>query len=174
MPETAMAGDPARPVLVFTWGNPSRGDDALGPALCDLIQEKQHESGDFGDVDVLTDFQLQVEHAVDLRHRRWVMFADASVSVAPPYSLRPLQPQRDSTWTTHAMSPAAVLAVYREVYGEPPPPAFMLSIRGHEFGLGQPLSVGARRYLDQAFAFVRGLPFGGPFDRQRFIRQFCT
>jgi Ni,Fe-hydrogenase maturation factor len=25
------------PVLVFTWGNPSRGDDALGPALFELL-----------------------------------------------------------------------------------------------------------------------------------------
>jgi hydrogenase maturation protease len=161
-------------VLVLTCGNPSRGDDALGPALHDLMRERQTSGDEFGDVELLTDFQLQVEHAVDLRDRRWVLFADADVGVTPPYALQPVYPERDISYTTHAMSPAAVLAVYEQVYRESPPPAFVLSIRGDEFGLGQPLSAAARNYLEQAFAFVRGLPFTQPFDQDRFIRKFCT
>ena len=45
------------PVLVLTYGNPSRGDDALGTAMFDLLEENPPDN-----VDLLTDFQLQIEH----------------------------------------------------------------------------------------------------------------
>ena len=162
------------PVLMFAYGNPARGDDALGPALYERIQAQQRDSTSFSDVELLTDYQLQVEHALDLQRRRWVLFVDASLTAQPPYVFYPLQPARSTDYTTHAMSPAAVLAVYRQVYRQPPPPAFMLSIRGYDFRLGQPLSTRARHYLDAAFTFVRSLPFAQPFDQNGFCKKFCT
>ena len=68
-----MMQHPANPNLIFTWGNPSRGDDALGPAMYDLLQNE-----DISGVDLLTDFQLQIEHAIDLEGRERVLFVDAS------------------------------------------------------------------------------------------------
>lgn len=163
-----------RPVLIFTWGNPSRGDDALGPALHDLIEARQRRDSVFDHVDILTDFQLQVEHVLDLRQREWILFVDASVDATPPYAFYRLQPARDVACTTHAMSPASVLAVYRQLYEQPAPPAFMLSVRGYEFDLGQPLSARARQHLDKAFAFVRGLPLAPPFGEPDARQQYCT
>ncbi len=139
-----------RPVLVFAWGNPSRGDDALGPALLDLLETRQRETAELGHVELITDYQLQVEHALDLQGRERVLFIDASVSAQAPYVLSVLLPQRDSSYTTHAMSPAAVLAVYEQINDEPPPPAWLLSIRGYDFELGQPLSAQARSNLQDA------------------------
>jgi len=139
-----------RPVLVFAWGNPSRGDDALGPALLDLLETRQRETAELGHVELMTDYQLQVEHALDLQGRERVLFIDASVSAQAPYELSVLLPERDSSYTTHAMSPAAVLAVYAQINDEPPPPAWLLSIRGYEFELGQPLSALARSNLQDA------------------------
>ena len=144
----------ARPVLVFAWGNPSRGDDALGPALLDMLETRQRETAGLDHVELLTDFQLQVEHALDLQGRERVLFVDASASAQAPYVLSALLPERDSSYTTHAMNPAAVLAVYEQINDESPPPAFMLSIRGYEFGLGQPLSAKARGNLQDAFERV--------------------
>lgn len=146
-----MTTNGARPVLVFAWGNPSRGDDALGPALLDMLETRQRETAALDHVELLTDFQLQVEHALDLQGRERVLFVDASASAQAPYVLSALQPERDSSYTTHAMNPAAVLAVYEQINGESPPPAFVLSIRGYEFGLGQPLSAQARGNLQDAF-----------------------
>jgi hydrogenase maturation protease len=140
-----------RPLLVFAWGNPSRGDDALGPALLELLASCQ-EQGDFSDVELLTDFQLQVEHALDLQGREQVLFIDASVSAQAPYEFASLSPERDTSYTTHAMSPAAVLAVYEQINAGPPPPAFILSIRGYEFELGQSMSAQARANLLDAYA----------------------
>jgi len=145
-----MLQPPHHPDLIFTWGNPSRGDDALGPAMYELLQ---HEALD--GVDLLTDFQLQIEHATDLEGRERVLFVDASISASAPFELVRLQPEQDASYTTHAMSPPALLAVYRQVYDCAPPPAWLLSIRGYEFGLGLPLSTAASEHLQAAFNHVK-------------------
>jgi hydrogenase maturation protease len=141
-----------RPILVFTWGNPSRGDDAIGPYLDELLHRH-----DLPAVDLLTDFQLQIEHVVDLEHRERILFVDASVTSEPPFEYQSLQPEEDSSYTTHAMSPSALLSVYRRVNQTRPPPADLLSIRGYEFGLGLPLSNRARENTHKAMAFILDL-----------------
>ena len=147
-----MTNRPA-PVLVFTWGNPSRGDDALGPALYQRLLDKQ-SAGRLPGVDLLTDFQLQIEHALDLRERERVVFADASVDAPEPFDFRPLQAEQDVSFTTHAMSPASVLSVYQQVYRREPPPAYLLTIRAYEFGLGKQMSAAAGRNLAKAYDYL--------------------
>jgi hydrogenase maturation protease len=142
----------AKPDLIFTWGNPSRGDDALGPAMYDLLQHANLHG-----VDLLTDFQLQIEHATDLEGRKRVLFVDASLSAGAPFELVRLQPEQDASYTTHAMSPQALLSVYRQVYDCAPPPAWLLSIRGYEFALGLPLSAAANKHLQAAFSHIKRL-----------------
>ena len=139
------------PLLVFGYGNPSRGDDALGPLLLERLAEL-----DLPHVELLTDFQLQVEHAVDLQGRELVLFIDASVSCAPPYGFSQLDAQKDTSYSSHAMSPAAVLHAYRELYG-PPPPAYLLAVRGEYFELGEALSEAAAHNLEAAFKLLENL-----------------
>lgn len=148
-----MQTGPVNPVLVFAYGNPSRGDDALGPALYGQL-ETQRLAGKLPGVDLLTDFQLQVEHALDLQGRSRVLFVDASVSARAPYQLSPLRSECDASYTTHAMSPGAVLAVYEKINGQTPPAAYLLSIRGYTFGLGKDLSSGARTNLQDSYVLV--------------------
>jgi hydrogenase maturation protease len=62
--------------LVLAVGNPSRGDDALGPALLERLRDAGVDAA--GDVELLTDFQLQIEHALDLQGRQAVLFVDAA------------------------------------------------------------------------------------------------
>ncbi len=142
----------ARPILVFTWGNPSRGDDALGPRIHDRLT-----SDDLPDVDVLTDFQLQIEHTMDLLQRERIVFVDASVAAAAPFEFYRLRPAVDDSFTTHAMSPASLLATYEKVNGSKPPPAYMLSVRGYDFELGAGLSHSAQTNLAEAIAFLESL-----------------
>ena len=144
--------DSVKPVLIFTWGNPSRGDDAIGPRVHDLLLKE-----DLPGVDVLTDFQLQIEHTVDLESRERVLFVDASVSAAAPFEFYRLKPARDDSFTTHAMSPASLLATYQKACHKQPPPAFMLSIRAYVFKLGLSISAEANENLDEAVAFIRQL-----------------
>lgn len=140
--------------LVFGYGNPSRGDDAIGPEFVRRLEAEAAAHPEWGAVEFLTDFQLQVEHALDLEARDRVLFVDASVSAPPPFSLDRLEPRDDLTHTTHSVSPAAVLHVYRRVVGGEPPPAWMLAIRGSRFELGEPMGAAASVHLDAALARV--------------------
>ena len=72
------AAAPVAPTLVFGIGNPSRGDDAIGPLMIERL-EREQSAGRLSGVDLLTDFQLQPEHALDLRGRARVLFVDASL-----------------------------------------------------------------------------------------------
>ncbi len=112
---------------------------------------------DWTRVDLLIDYQLQIEHAVDLEQRECVLFIDASVSAAAPYEFYRLQAERDSSYTTHAMSPVAVLDVYQQINQHNPPPSYMLTIRGYEFGLGQVMSEQAKLNLQLAYEFTKRL-----------------
>ena len=139
--------------LIFTWGNPSRGDDAIGPEIYNrLIDTLSADTAN--NVEVLTDFQLQIEHITDLEGRDRIIFVDASVSAQPPFEYQRIYPQEDNSYTTHAMSPQALLSVYRKVNGREPPQAWLLSVRGYEFGLGSALSNRARSNLDRAISLL--------------------
>lgn len=127
-------------------GNPSRGDDALGPLLLERVV--QH----FPEVTALGDFQLQIEHALDLKGHPLVLFIDAATGLDVPYTLTEIQPDaRQPVPLTHALTPQAVLDVYVRVEGCAPPPAFVLAVRGQEFELGAALSDAGRQALEAAW-----------------------
>jgi len=153
------------PVLIFTCGNPSRGDDALGPAMYDMLEAHKRDTGEMQQVDLLTDFQLQIEHAVDLENRRCVLFVDAGVACREPFELQRLRALKDDSFTTHAMSPAAVLAVYQQVNHREPPAAYLMTIRAYEFGLGNAVSEAARKNLQLAYEYVIGGKWTGYLSR---------
>ncbi|MDD5387867.1 MAG: hydrogenase maturation protease [Gallionellaceae bacterium] len=139
-------GAPA--LLVIGIGNPSRGDDALGPLLIERLETLR-----LPDVELLTDFQLQVEYALDLRGRGQVVFVDASLEAPAPFTFNPVVAVADASYSSHELSPGAVLHAYEKLFGEPPP-AFVLAIRGEAFELGDDLSATARANLEAALAFM--------------------
>ena len=142
------------PFLIFTYGNPSRGDDALGPFMFDMLEAYKQETGQLDDVDLLTDFQLQIEHAIDLENRQRILFVDAGIACREPYELQRLKAERDDSFTTHAMSPASVLSVYQQINIAEAPPAYLLTIRAYKFGLGLTMSNRANENLQSAFDFI--------------------
>jgi hydrogenase maturation protease len=139
-------------LVILACGNPSRGDDALGPLLLERVAALPSASS-LAPV-LITDFQLQVEHAADLDGVGLALFVDASVAAAPPFRLSRLQPAKEVGYTTHALSPASVLAVFRQVYGRDAPPSFQLAVRGERFELGEALSPAAAANLEQAVELV--------------------
>ncbi|WP_020393770.1 hydrogenase maturation protease [Thiolinea disciformis] len=138
------------PILLFGYGNPGRGDDALGYLFIEAMNAKP-----LPHVECLTDMQLQVEHITDLVGREKIIFIDADVSCAEPYVFEPLTAQQDCSYTSHAMTPAALLHAYQEVYQCEAPPAYLLRIRGYAFELGAGLSEGAMKNLGEAFNQVK-------------------
>jgi hydrogenase maturation protease len=104
-------------------------------------------------VELLVDYQLQPEHALDLVGRDEVLFVDASTSGEAPFEVFELASGPKVAVSTHHLSPGGLLAVYERVTGLPAPRARLLAIRGYEFGLGEALSERARRNLEAALAW---------------------
>jgi len=136
-------------VLIFSYGNPSRGDDAIGPYVHEYLLAHPITG-----IEVQTDFQLQIEHSEDLLGRDAVIFVDASMACESPYEFYPIQPEQDVSYTTHAMSPQAILSVFTQANHQQPPTAYMLSVRGYQFDLGQPLSSKAQSNASQAIDYL--------------------
>ena len=136
-------------LVVFGWGNDARGDDGLGPMLLNRIARMGLK-----DVTTIEDFQLQIEHALDLEGADLALFLDAGKDTPAPFVFRAIEARRDATHSTHALSPEAVLDVFARSLGQTPPPSFVLCVRGERFELGESLSEEARERLEAAWEFV--------------------
>jgi len=147
--------------LIIGIGNPSRGDDALGPALVERLA-----NAGIPDTEWLTDYQLQVEYLLDLHERELIIFIDASVSAPPPFTFTPIQAREDDSYSSHALSPEALLMAYQRHYQQPAPPAYVLAIRGYRFELGEGLSPEAEGHLAEADFTLRELLCSGNSDDQ--------
>jgi hydrogenase maturation protease len=139
-------------LVVFGWGNESRGDDGIGPALLRRI-----EAGDFRGVRTIEDYQLQIEHALDLDDAEMVLFIDAARSGPAPFGFQEVAARCEITPSTHALSPEALLDIYARVLKTPPPPAFVLGVRGESFELGEGLSAQGQLRFEESWRFVRAL-----------------
>ncbi|MBI4742198.1 MAG: hydrogenase maturation protease [Betaproteobacteria bacterium] len=145
------------PVAIFACGNPSRGDDALGPLLLDRLQTWLEVEGLAGGFDLIGDFQLQIEHALDLAGRELALFIDAGSGTPAPFLFRPANAANATPHSTHALSPEAVLTVYAQIAHEAAPPAYVLCVRGETFELGEGLSAAAEANAIAAFALLQSL-----------------
>ena len=79
-----------------------------------------------------------------------MLFVDASLDAPAPCSLVRIEAARDASFTTHAMSPQAVLKVFADIDGGQPPPCWLLAIRGERYELGEPPSDAAQQSLRAA------------------------
>ena len=148
------------PIVVFCIGNPSRGDDALGPACARRLEAWIAAQRLSERIEVIEDFQLNIEHALDLQGRAAAIFVDAGcagAAHAPPFDYYPIGPVDRRTHSTHALPPEGVLHVLSRLPEMPVPPAWVLCIRGAAFELGAGLSPKAEGHLTAAFAFLTEL-----------------
>jgi hydrogenase maturation protease len=139
-------------LVVFGWGNDARGDDGLGPLLLTRVAH-----AGWPDVTTIEDFQLQIEHALDLDGADAALFLDAGKDVPAPFTFIEIGPKRDAAHTTHALSPEGLLDIYTRSLRRTPPYSFTLCIRGERFELGEGLSAGATDRLEAAWVFLQGL-----------------
>ena len=139
--------------LVLGWGNLSRGDDALGPRCVADLRATLPAHLELN-VEFMDEYQLQVEFALDLVGRTRVLFIDASVNCAAPFAVRQALPRRDSSFSSHSLSPEALLQVFVDLQGRNPPGATVLEIRGESFELGEPMTAAAQANLAGATAWA--------------------
>lgn len=153
------------PVLVLAVGNPSRGDDAVGPLLAERLMAAlvngHAATGAEGaqggvrvdmQVEVQCDAQLMVEHALDVVGRRAVIFLDAAANDAGRVAWQPVTPAASGlAVTSHACSPAQLLRLVEETLREALPPAWLLSVGGRDFELGAPVHAETARAVEVAW-----------------------
>jgi hydrogenase maturation protease len=139
-------------LVVFGWGNDARGDDGLGPLLLERVGRAA-----WPEVHTIEDFQLQIEHALDLDGADLALFLDAGRNTPAPFVFAEIGPVPGAAPTTHALAPEAVLDVHTRALGKQAPPAFTLCVRGERFELGQGLSPEASERLEAAWGFVKEL-----------------
>lgn len=137
------------PVLVIGYGNTLRGDDGAGVITAgrarDLVEG----------VDVITAHQLNPEHAEAVAEHPCVIFVDASVE-RHTLGLTILTAARgSSTSGTHAVSPAGILSLAREVYGRAPERALFLEIPALSMEFGDGLTPETSVCVEQALAAIR-------------------
>jgi len=144
-------------VLLTAWGNTSRGDDALGPCLLQRLEAWAFSMGIAGRFEWVEDFQLQIEHALNLEGKTLALYVDAGQDTAAPFSFSPISPLKQPWHTTHAMPPESVLAVFEQFTQKPPCPSFMLCLKGEDFGIREGLSAAAQNHLESALAFAQTL-----------------
>ena len=136
-------------ILVLAYGNPGRLDDGLGPALAHRL-----DALDLPQVRVESDLQLQLEDATAIAEHDVVIFADATVSGPAPFSFRPVEPGGTLSFTTHSISPEALLALAREHF-QAEPAGWVLAVRGYSFDdFGDGLTEEAAANLDDAVRFL--------------------
>lgn len=141
-------------VAVFCYGNPSRGDDALAPLMFDYLEA---QFADRDDILLINDFQLQVEHILDLQQAEIALFIDAQLNGDNAFDFYQLDVSDQLSHTSHALVPADLLGFYQQSLKSAPPPAFVLAITGESFELGEKLTSKAAENLVVAQSFSNEL-----------------
>jgi len=139
-------------VVIFAVGNRSRGDDAIGPLLLERLASWLGAEAQAGGFALIEDYQLQIEHALDLQGKRLALYIDAGCGTPAPLAFYAIEPARSPiARSTHELPPQGVLDVYRQVVLAEPPPSFVLCVRGERFELGEGLSGAAKAHVEAAW-----------------------
>lgn len=141
-------------VLIYGYGNPGRQDDALGILLVDQmekwVKENQLESIYFD-----SNYQLNIEDALEISEYDLVIFADASVEEITDVEISRVIPCQKTEFTMHAMAPEFVLHLCQSLYGKFPE-TFLIHIKGYEFDFLGQLSHQAEINLTVALELLKG------------------
>jgi hydrogenase maturation protease len=151
-------------LLLFGYGNPDRGDDGAAYHIfrslfaAKKIDEEQIFSADVihlnDRVDVIFNFQLLPEYADLVAEYDQVVFIDAhTAEIEEELKLQPLEADFQHSPFTHHFSPSSCLAVAESLAGKAPE-AWLLSIRGYEFGFDRHLSERTNQLVMQAIALL--------------------
>jgi hydrogenase maturation protease len=136
-------------VLLIGYGNPARGDDALGPAVAEIIEQKKIPG-----VAVDSDYQLTVEDSAQVAENDVVIFVDASTDCAEPFCFEPLTAKESSGFSSHSVEPAEVAALAEKLFNSPAK-CFVLGIRGYDFEhFKEDMTEKAKNNLQKAVVFL--------------------
>ncbi len=138
-------------ILIYGFGNPGRMDDGLGNAFTDKVEEwarvQSHTT-----IVCDSNYQLNVEDALEISTYDIVVFADATVEEhVESFRLDPLDPEQDTVkYTLHAASPGYILELCNELYGKFPE-TWLMRMKGYEWDFKEGMTSEALKNLELAF-----------------------
>jgi hydrogenase maturation protease len=156
-------------VLLIGYGNPLRGDDALGPMAVERLRPLLKGA------ELLSCQQLAPELAERLARCELALFVDASARGEPgAVRVQRLRPQAEvNPSLTHHLHPAALLELARALYGRAPE-AMLVTGAGETFESREALSEKGREALHEISRLIplliqnfRANQEAAPADRTR-------
>jgi hydrogenase maturation protease len=148
---TTATSNGADRILVVGYGNPLCSGAATGPLVADAIAAKRCSH-----VVTISVTQLVPELATLVASSRAVIFVDASVDDQQTVEVRELVPACPLSCRFHHTGPRELLAITRNCYGHAPL-AWLVSVPGREFHLGDELSPPTRQHVLDATQSVEQL-----------------
>ena len=139
-------------ILVYGYGNPGRQDDGLGIFLAEKVEKWAAQNG-YDTVVTDTNYQLNIEDAYNLNDYDLVVYADASIEEMQNYKFEVLEPELNTNFSMHSVSPAFVLGLCKEIYNEVPE-TYLLHLKGYEWEFMKDMSEKANHNLKVAFNFI--------------------
>lgn len=139
--------------LILACGNTLREDDGIGPFLADWAEEHWRDDAR---VRVICDHQWTPDMAEEVAAAESVIFVDCSLDRAPgqivlrELSSAPFKPGL----VTHHLGAAELLRVAKDLYGNQPRRACLLTVGAGSIELGEGLSPAVRNALPDAEALL--------------------
>jgi hydrogenase maturation protease len=140
-------------ILVYGYGNPGRQDDGAGVMLAEKLDEwivSRKLEGVYTD----SNYQLNLEDAATISQYDLVIFADASHVELDDFRMDPLVGSDRVEFTMHAVSPAFILHLCKEVFSHEPE-AYLLHIRGYEWEFMASMTEKGEKNFMKALHFVQ-------------------
>jgi hydrogenase maturation protease len=140
-------------ILVYGYGNPGRQDDGTGVLLTEKLELWIHDN-QLMQVHTDSNYQLNLEDAAAIARYDLVIFADASREDLDDFRLDTLTASEKVEFTMHALSPAFVLHLCKEIFNHEPE-AYLLHIRGYEWEFMGSITEKAGHNLSAALQYIQ-------------------
>jgi len=140
-------------ILVYGYGNPGRQDDGLGILFVDVI-EKWANKKKIKNLYFDSNYQLNIEDAINISKFDIVIFVDASKNIKKSFSIKKINPQQIESITTHNITPENVLFLSKELYGKEPK-TYLITIKGYRWEINKKLSKKAQKNLLLSLNYIK-------------------
>jgi len=143
--------DKGSAVTVVAYGNTLRSDDGVARRLAEELEELA-----LPQIRVISCDLLLPELAEAVSRAERVIFVDAEANSTEPVRAQKLLAAESSQLMAHHASAAVILALARDVFGRMPE-AWLVTIPGSNFGIGEELSELATQGKKMALELIRAI-----------------
>jgi len=154
------------PIVVIGYGNPLRGDDAVGWKAAEALRDVYEDDNA---VEIFASHQLNPEMAESVAEAGMVIFIDAAAKLAAgKITCESVHPADHSSAFTHDLDPPTLLASAIDLYGSCPRAA-VIGVGIQSCDLGHDLSREVKAALPRVVAEVKQM-----IDLHRSGKQFLV